>query len=141
MEPTCIDNRAASLSDYQRPRGDLDHSVYPLTPGLGYQVLGMVLWENVLSVLVRGDWGVPCYAPAGLFELATWEIPAGWKFGLFSGIRASGTDLWTDPYGAAWGYSEFVDDPAHGAALAEGDPAALAIFAERLAEAEASSVP
>ncbi|QNE22463.1 hypothetical protein F1D05_36890 [Kribbella qitaiheensis] len=96
----------------------------------------MFTWENILNVLIRDDFDKPCYVPAGLFDLEIQPLPSGWKFGLFSGIRASGEGLWTDPYGAAWGYAEFVDDPHHGIGLVEGDPAALAIFAERRAEAE-----
>lgn len=137
---TCIDNRASALSDHQRPRGSVENSTYPLTVGTSYPVLGMLLWENVLSVLVPDDWGGPCYAPAGLFDLGAWEMPTGWAFGLFSGIRASGVDLWTDPYGAAWGYSEFVHDPEHGSGLAERDEDALAVFRQRVAEAESTRV-
>ncbi|MBB5838491.1 hypothetical protein [Kribbella italica] len=62
-----------------------------------------------------------------------------WRFGLFSGIRAAGTELWIDPYGAAWGYPEFVEDPQHGTGLAERDDAALAIFFQRLGEAKAAA--
>lgn len=133
---TCVDNRASALSDHQQPRGNVDASAYPISAGKKYVVLGMLLWENVLSFLVRDDWGGPCYAPAGLFDLGTWQMPPHWRFGLFSGIRASGRDLWTDPYGAAWGYAEFVEDEQHGTGLAEREDAALAIFAERVREAE-----
>ena len=138
MLVVCIDNRASILSDHQRPRGTVENSTYPITAGKTYPVLGMLLWENVLSVLVPDDWGGPCYAPAGLFDLGTWEVPRGWAVGLFSGIRASGTDLWRDPYAASWGYSEFVHDPEHGAGLAERDARALEIFNERVREAEAA---
>lgn len=137
MFVTCLHNRAVMLSDHQRPRGSVEHSEYPLTIGKSYAALGMVLWENVLSFLVPDDWGGPCFAPAGLFDLGTWELPAGWSFGLFSGIRASGRDIWTDPYGAAWGYAEFVHDTDHGVALAERDEDALAVFYRRVAEAQA----
>lgn len=136
---TCVDNRAVTLSDHQRPRGAVENSTYPLTAGRMYPVLGMVLWENVLSLLVPDDWGGPCYAPAGLFDLGAWELPKSWSFGLFSGIRASGRDLWADPYGAAWGYAEFVHDPDHGAGLAEQDEGALEIFNAHLAEASVLS--
>lgn len=129
---TCLDNRAAALADHQRPRGTVENSTYPLTAGATYPVLGMLLWENVLSFLVPDDGGGPCFAPAGLFNLGSWLMPEGWSFGLFSGIRASGRSLWTDPYGAAWGYTEFVHDPDHGVGLAERDESALAIFNAQL---------
>lgn len=137
---TCIDNRVAFLADHQRNRGEVDGGRYPLTAGRSYPVLGMLLWENVLCVLVPDDWAGPCYAPVALFDLGTWELPTDWAFGLYSGIRASGVDLWTDPLGAAWGYAEYVQDPEHGAGLAERDPEALAIFRQRVAEAEAARV-
>ena len=54
---TCIDDRASSLSDHQRPRGVVESTVYPVTVGRDYPVLGIVLWENVLSVLIPDDWG------------------------------------------------------------------------------------
>jgi hypothetical protein len=136
---TCVDNQASALSDHQRPRGTVEGSSYPISAGKTYVVLGMLLWENVLTVLIPDDWGGPCYAPAGLFDLGTWRMPSDWRFGLFSGIRAAGTQLWTDPYGAAWGYPEFVEDPEHGTGLAERDVAALAIFSQRLQEAEAAA--
>jgi hypothetical protein len=136
MRLRCAFNRSEMLADHQRGRvADVD-SVYPLSVGVEYVVVGMGLWENVLSVLVRDDWGKPCFAPAGLFELGVHDVPADWRFGLCSGIRASGRGLWTDPCGAVWGYQELVDDPAHPAALEERDAAALMIFASRFAEAE-----
>jgi hypothetical protein len=113
---------------------------YPLTVGSEYVVVGMGLWENVLFVLVRDDWGKPCFARAGLFELGSGEIPAGWRFALCPGIRASGRELWVQPCGAVWGYDELVDKPEHLGELAERVPEALAIFereyARRLAELE-----
>lgn len=72
---TCVDNRAVTLSDHQRPRGAVENSTYPLTAGRMYPVLGMVLWGNVLSLLVPDDWGGPCYAPAGLFDLGLGNCP------------------------------------------------------------------
>jgi hypothetical protein len=133
---TCVTNRSSSLSDHQRPRGETDRSVYPLTVGARYVVVGMGLWENILSVLVRDDWGGPCFAPAGLFELGVHRLPSGWLFGLFSGIRASGQQIWTDPRSAVWGYPELVNDPAHAGALEEGEAAALSVFAVRMEQAE-----
>lgn len=134
---TCVDNRGSSQSNPLRRTGAIDISVYALTPGQRYVVLGMLLWENVLSVLVRDDWGLPCYAPAGLFEMGVMELPPGWKLGLFPGLGAAGPDGWSDPHSAEWGYPELLDDPQHGARLVEGEPDALEIFAVRLAEAEA----
>lgn len=67
-------------------------------------------------------------------------MPEGWSFGLFSGIRVSGGSLWTDPYGAAWGYHESVHHPALGVDLAEGGQEALAIINAQVARAIAAQV-
>ena len=134
----CAFNRSSALPAEQRGRlVDVDE-MYPLTVGSEYVVVGMGLWENVLFVLVRDDWGKPCFARAGLFELSSGEIPEGWRFALGPGIRASGRDLWVQPCGAMWGYDELVDDPAHLGALEERDPDALAIFERRVAVALAA---
>ena len=136
MRIKCVENQAAFLSDHQRPRGSVVSSGYPLLIGKQYRAVGILLDENQLSFLVRDDWGGPCFAPAGLFELGAFEIPLGWEFGLLSGIRASGRELWSDPAQAVWGYPELVRTPQHGAALAERDPAAIAIFDGRMLAAE-----
>lgn len=104
MQLTCLDNRVTFLPEVQRPRGTAEASVYPVTPGECYPVVAMTLWENVLQFLVRDDWGYPLFVPAGLFDVGEWEIPPGWEFGSFPGIRASGRGLWVDPRGAAWGF-------------------------------------
>lgn len=135
---TCIDNRAVTLSDHQFPRGAVEHSTYPITRGRQYLVLGMLLWENTFYFLVPDDWGGPCYVPAGLFDLGTWQIPDAWLFSLESGIRASGKAIWTDPCAAKWGYDEFVNDPDHGSDLAEREESALEIFKMRLTQAQSS---
>ncbi len=133
MKLTCAFNRSSALPDEQRGRMvDVDET-YPLTVGSEYVVVGMGLWENVLFVLVRDDWGKPCFARAGLFELGSDDVPDGWRFALCPGIRASGRELWVQPCGAVWGYDELVDDPAHLSALEERDPDALAIFERRMA--------
>lgn len=136
MRIVCVFKQASSLADHQRGRTPNVNTTYPLTVGKSYAILGMGLWENVLSILVRDDWGGPCFAPAGLFELGRHDIPPKWEFVLLSGIRASGKDVWTDPGSAIWGYSELVNDPTHAAALEEREPEALAIFSARVAEAE-----
>lgn len=128
MRLTCAFNRSSALPEEQRGRMADVEETYPLTVASEYVVLGMGLWENVLSVLVRDDWGKPCFARAGLFELGSGEMPEGWRFALGPGIRATGRELWMQPCGAVWGYARLVDDPAHAAALEERDPEALAIF-------------
>ena len=98
-------------------------------------VLGMGIWENVLSFLVTDDFQMPCFAPGGLFELDLLEFPDGWVFRLCTGVRASGRDLWSDPCAAVWGYRELVEDPTHAAALEDREEHALGVFERRRAEA------
>lgn len=88
--------------------------------------------ENILHFLVRDDLGYPYFVPSGLFEVGVWEIPSHWRFGLCSGIRASGKRLWVDPCAAVWGYDELVRDPTHAAALGELEPVALEVFYKHL---------
>lgn len=137
MIVTCAFIRASDLADHQRGRAtDLD-SVFPLTIGGRYLVVGMGLWEGVLSFLVRDDCGTPCFAPAGLFELACYVLPDSWRFRLGPGVRASGKDLWVEPCEGVWGYPELVDDPAHAGALEEREGRALAVFFRELMSLEA----
>lgn len=135
MIVTCAFIRASDLADHQRGRATGLDSVFPLTVGGHYILVGMGLWENVLSFLVRDDYGNPCFAPAGLFELGSYELPESWGFRLCPGVRKSGRDLWVEPCG--WGYPEFVDDPAHPGALEEREDAALAVFFRELLSLEA----
>ncbi|TNC31267.1 hypothetical protein [Mumia zhuanghuii] len=126
------------VADHQRSRAAEFESKYPLTIGKTYLVLGMSIWENVFEFLVRDDWGGPCFAPAGFFDLFTAPVPQGWMFGLRQGIRSSGQDLWSSPGVAVWGYPELVGDPDHAAALQEQEPDALALFDRYYAAAEES---
>lgn len=128
MRATCVSNDPKQLADHQRGRAAEYESEYPLTVGKSYVLLGMSIWENVFEFLVRDDWGGPCFAPAGFFDLLTAPIPEGWLFGLRPGIRASGRDLWSSPSVAVWGYPELVEDHAHAAALQQQEPAALELF-------------
>lgn len=131
MRAVCAFNQSSMLSDHQRGRlADLE-STYPLTVGHEYCVLGMIIFENVLSFLVPDDLGGPCFAPGGLFELGDHNMPGDWKFALREGTRASGRELWTHPLAAVWGYEELVTDTEHVAALAERRPEALDVFSAR----------
>lgn len=136
MKATCVSNDPKSLVDHQQSRAEAFESAYPLTPGKNYPVVGMTIAERAFYLLVPDDWGGPCFAPAGLFELFTATIPPGWKFGLEAGIRASGRDLWSKPGVASWGYPELIDDPDHVRALVEMEPDALAIFEAQVAAAK-----
>lgn len=116
------------MADHQRSRASAFETTYPLTVGKGYSVVGMGITENVFDFLVQDDWGGPCFAPAGMFELVSAPIPPGWHFALRSGVRASGRDLWADPIVALWGYRELVEQGEHLTDLLEHEQVALAVF-------------
>lgn len=139
MKAICVSNDPKGLADHQQSRAVETESEYPLKIGEVYPVLGMTIAERAFYFLVRDDTGGPCFAHAGFFDLFTASIPAGWRFGLEPGIRASGRGLWSEPAVATWGYPELVDDPAHVQALLECDPSALALFASYAAEADAQA--
>lgn len=136
MQAVCVANDPQALADHQRSRAVAIESEYPLTPGKVYVVVGMMISERVFYFLVRDDWGGPCFAPAGFFEASGEAVPAGWRFGLGTGIRATGRDLWTDPRVATWGYPRLVDDPDHAAALLDLEADALEIFEAQFATAD-----
>lgn len=138
MRARCAFNHSSALPDEQRGRMADFEETFPLTVGADYLVVGMCLWENVLYLLVRDDWGKPCLARAGLFDLGAHELPDAWRFALCPGIRASGREMWSEPCIAVWGYSELVDDTSHLAALEERDPGALEIFEREVAAATSS---
>jgi hypothetical protein len=138
MRLVCRSNRALDLSDHQIERGTSLQATYPLTVGSPYIILGMGIWERVLSFLVRNDIGRPSFVPAGLFEEQRVRIPTSWEFTLQAGIRANGRQLWTDPCIAVWGYHELVANPDHAGALEEGDEKAYKVFLEEYRAEEAS---
>lgn len=121
-------NDPSGLPSHQRSRAADFESQYPLTVGRSYGVLGMSIWENVLEFLVRDDWGGPCFASAGFFEVTNAALPAGWHFALLPGVRARGEEFRSSPGVAVWGYRELVEDPMHAAALQEQNRDALYLF-------------
>ncbi len=136
MRAACISNDPRALADHQRHRAMEFASVYALTIGKRYPILGMSITENVLEYLVRDDWGGPCFAPAGFFDLMTAQIPENWHFALKPGVHASGRELWSHPVVALWGYPELIEDPEHAAALEEQEAAAVEIFSRYADAAE-----
>jgi hypothetical protein len=141
LKVICVVNEPGRLADHQQGRAARFESAYPLTVGRSYAVVGMSITETVLYFLVRDDHGEPRFAPAGMFDLVTSPLPAGWCFALGSGVRASGRDLWIDPVVATWGYPELVEDPAHFTALLDEDVDASAIFTRHVADGERPDRP
>lgn len=131
MWAICATNDPNALADHQRGRAASFESAYPITIGKSYAVIGMSVTENILDFLVRDDWGGPCFAPAGMFELLTAPVPDDWSFTLRSGIRATGNAAWENPIVAMWGYRELVDTETHVTDLLDREPNALRIFAAR----------
>jgi hypothetical protein len=131
MRALCRFIDSASLADHQRGRFASIVEQYDLSVGELYAVLGMGIWETVLQVLVRNDWGLPVWCPAALFEIEDQPLPDHWRFALRSDVQASGRDLWTR-WVAQWGYPELIVDERHSDALMERDAAALEIFSREI---------
>jgi hypothetical protein len=134
LDLLCSSNSASDLAAAQRGRGTSPTHIYDLTVGAVYRVVGMVLWETMLWLLVRGDDGAPLNAPAGLFEQVGVGIPDTWRFRIGSGARLEGSDLWERPIVAIWGYDELVDDPNHLDRLFDGGYEELRAFEKRFEE-------
>lgn len=127
MKAVCVHKVSTELADHQQGRFAKVESRYDLTLGKAYLVLGMGVWETVLQVLVRDDFGTPCFCPAALFEIEEQPFPSDWHFALEDGIRLSGVAAWTH-WIAVWGYKELVVNRSHGSDLGERNPEALAVF-------------
>ncbi len=128
MIATCLTNQPMDVPPHQRTRVAQSEGPYPLTPGREYKVVGIMAWETTLMFLVRDDHGLPRFAPASFFSTLTAPVPDGWMFSLGDGAHAFGTELWTKPVVAMWGYRELVEDAGHGGALELGEPSAIAVF-------------
>jgi hypothetical protein len=102
-------------------------TVFHLTIGTQYRVLGMGLFETVMLALVCDDTGKPNWLPVGLFEFGIASFPSDWEFTVLDGHAASGGDP-SNRWVARWGYPELVRDERHSDRLTERDPGALDIF-------------
>jgi len=131
----CVFDSSVALADHQRGRLGEVESVFAVTAGQSYQLLGMGIWDDVLTFLIAGSDDLPMFLPAGLFQPASIALPSDWYFRLNVGIQLSGRSRWTEPCTALWGYRELVEDDLHAPALEEMQPHALRVFARRLSEA------
>jgi hypothetical protein len=123
----CIGSTGADLGPARDRYFHVDRTKFDTTIGAPYQVFGMGIYETVLMVLIRNDYGKPSWLPIGLFDFEISTLPSDWEFRLIDGIAASGGDA-LGHWVAVWGYSELVRNPAHSDALLERDPEALSIF-------------
>lgn len=135
MIARCIRNTGAALGVPERGHFYGAGTLFHLNVGSDYLVLGMSLWETILTVLVRDETGRPHWHPIGLFEFQDQTVPEDWEFELLDGIAASGGDA-TNRCLAIWGYRDLVRDPEHSDKLIERDPEALEVFFSQLVRAQ-----
>jgi hypothetical protein len=129
---SCLQNDPGALASSQRLISPSYQSIFPLTVGNPYPVLGMMLFSSILYVLVEDDSRSPLMAPAAMFSDDLVAIPEDWLFKTREGLRPSLKDVSSDETMAIWGYDELVTDKAHFPALTEWEPNALRIFRERV---------
>jgi hypothetical protein len=130
----CVRNTGVSLGPPQHGRYYTVRTVFHVNIGSDYLVMGMSLWETVLTVLVCDETGRPHFHPIGLFTVDIQAMPDHWEFVLLDGIAASGGDALNRRV-AMWGYRELVRDLEHGDKLIDRDPATVEIFFRELAKA------
>jgi hypothetical protein len=128
-----IANLADSLPPmaYDSSRGITAETEFPVTPGRSYAVFGITVllgltWYYVLD---DDDLGWPTWAPAPLFEVVDGRIPASWQYGYFMFGRDEQFPLISFP--------EWASDHLFYERLVDGEPEALATFAQRRHEIEA----
>ncbi len=134
MIARCIRDTGASLGTPERGHYYTVETVFHVEIGSEYVVMGMSLWETVLTVLVCDETGRPRWHPIGLFEFEQTTLPGDWEFGILDGIAASGGDA-SNRRVAMWGYRELVRDLQHSDRLIERDPEALGVFFDELEKA------
>lgn len=128
----CVRNTGAALGEPCRGNWHTAKTVFHLEIGRSYIILGMGLFETVLSALVVDETGKPNWLPIGLFDFQDTRLPSDWEFVLVDGLAASGGDA-SNRWVARWGYSELVHNARHSDELIERDPVALEIVAGELA--------
>ena len=133
MIARCIRERSADLGGPFSPTAlYTSKTVFHVTIGSDYVVMGMGIWGSTLIALVRDNTGKPNWLPAGLFDLGSKKFPSDWQFTLIDGLAASGAIDPSNRWVARWGYPELIRDPAHSDQLVERDSAALEVFYREL---------
>jgi len=127
MVARCVIVEGEGLGEPERGLLYTDETVFHLTVGSDYLVMGMALFQTGLIVLVRDDTGRPNWYPIGLFYLVDQTIPADWEFAITDAKSASGVGP-AEGVAAQWGYRELIQTPSHHEELIERVPSALKIF-------------
>ena len=127
----CVGRTGASLGLPARDNFYTAETVFDVTVGSDYPVLGIGIFETVLLALVCDDTRKPNWLPIGLFDLKAHKLPSEWEFGLFDGQAASGGEA-SDRWVALLGYPELVRDATHSDRLIERDAEALGVFFREL---------
>jgi hypothetical protein len=120
MIATCRASRGRALPANYRGLYFTEQTVFDITPGQGYQVYEMALFNGGLILLVVDDTRRPHWYPAELFDLQEGPMPSTWRFA----VRAS-DDSGTQ---AVWGHERLVLDEEFEDAITEQDPDALVTF-------------
>lgn len=128
----CRHNAGSSLGKPGPGAFYTEETIFHVTIGGEYDVLGLGFFETTLLALVLDDTAKPNWLPSGLFDFSHEALPTGWEFSVFDGIVASGGDRAADHWVAMWGYPDLVRNPRHSDELIERDPAALTIFFREL---------
>lgn len=133
MIVSCTTSIADSLppSAYDSRQGVNPDTEYPVTPGRSYAVFGITVnlgltWYYILD---DDDLDWPVWAPAPLFEVIDGCLPSSWQFGYHWFTRDSQFPLISFP--------EWANDHLFYERLVDGEPGALATFAQRRLEIEA----
>lgn len=109
-----------------------------LTTNTNRTVLGFALHgRQLLAVTHDGD-DRPLVVAASVLQPARWQVPLGWAYAILRGNAEVGSVPEYAQTQALWGYCEFVLDADHWPAVCAGDPQALDVFEQRLAQARAN---
>ncbi|MFY9265604.1 MAG: hypothetical protein WAO61_09300 [Solirubrobacterales bacterium] len=87
----------------------------------------MGVFEGVMAVLIKNDYGLPDWIPVGLLEFDFPSFPPHWEFVLIDGVDASGGAA-SLGWAARWGYPELVRNSQHSDSLVERDEDAVRVF-------------
>jgi hypothetical protein len=116
----CRTAKGRQLPDDYRGLYFTDQTTFPVTPGRGYRVYEMALFNLGLLMLVVDDNRQPNWYPMELFDVEDGTLPDNWMFALREGDE-TGTH-------AVWGHPRLVGDPDLDDSLANQDSEARVVF-------------